>query len=271
MTARPADPPRPLADPDAPPLADPACSLADPDAPSPADAPRPLAIPDAPLPADPARDARAPAFAYPRHRALWPQVAAALGDCDLSHDRSHLARVYRWAVWLADGAGADRDLAGAAALVHDLVNLPKHHPDRADAAAQSARAAPAVLAAAGYGEGEIAEVVEAVRTSSWSAGLAATGPLGRVLQDADRLDAIGAIGVARTFACAQRMVDAGAALALHHADDPLAGDRPADDRRYAVDHFAVKLLRLADAMNLPAAAAEARRRHAGADDQPERD
>jgi uncharacterized protein len=119
-----------------------------------------------------------------------------------------------------------------------------------------------VLQDAGYDAGEIEQITDAVRTSSWSRGHAPSCPLGTVLQDADRLDAIGAIGIARTFATAQAMVSRGKDLALYDLADPLArrGRQP-DDRINALDHFPVKLLRLAQGMHLPAARQRATRRH----------
>jgi uncharacterized protein len=194
----------------------------------------------------------------PRHEELLEQISPRLPTDDLAHDRLHVLRVYAWAVRLAPEAGADPDLAGAAALVHDLVNVPKEGPDRSRGGELSARAAEGALAEAGYTRAEVVQITEAVRTCSWSSGSAPAGPLGQVLQDADRLDAIGAVGIVRTFATAQAMVNRGKELALYDPVDPLARrGREADDRRFALDHFMVKLLRLAEGMHLPAARAEA--------------
>jgi len=86
--------------------------------------------------------------------------------------------------------------------------------------------------------------------------------VGVVLQDADRLDAIGAVGIARCFACAQDMSRPEAPGRFYHPTDPLgAADRPLDDRLQAVDHFRAKLLRLAAGMHLESARHEAERRH----------
>ncbi|MCB9555224.1 MAG: HD domain-containing protein [Deltaproteobacteria bacterium] len=198
---------------------------------------------------------------FPRHAGLWPLVEAVLDSTDLAHDADHIARVYRWALRLAPEAGADGDLAGAAALVHDLVNVPKEHEQRADAGHQSAQAAAPLLKQAGYRDDEVAQIADVVATSSWSCGQSPRSPLAKVLQDADRLDAIGAIGIARTFVCAQGIHGRGRRLRLHQLDDVLAqGERQPDDRRFALDHFQTKLLKLADRMHLPSARQEAQRR-----------
>lgn len=193
---------------------------------------------------------------------LWGLVRPHVSATDIAHDADHVLRVYRWATRLAPEAGADQELAGAAALVHDLEPVPKESPDRALGGERAAVAALPMLERAGFSAAEIAEIQAAVRTSSWSRGLAPAGPTGAVLQDADRLDAIGAIGVARVFATAQGMVDRGADGRLWDPDDPFAATgRPLDDRRQALDHFARKLNRLAAGMHTSTARAEAGLRH----------
>jgi uncharacterized protein len=197
-----------------------------------------------------------------RHARLASLLESTFPDDDLAHDRLHVMRVHAWALRLAPGAGADPDLAGAAALVHDLVNVPKEAADRHLGGERSADAATPLLLEAGYSPSEVEVITAAVRRSSWSRGLPPEGPLDRVLQDADRLDAIGAIGIARTFATAQAMVCRGRRMALYHETDPLAARRGVDDAAFALDHFPAKLLRLAAGMHLPAAREEAERRAA---------
>jgi uncharacterized protein len=203
------------------------------------------------------------AFAHSRHQQLWPLVSATCPPGELAHDTQHLMRVYRWALRLASEAQVDPDLAGAAALVHDLVFVAKDSDQRARGGELSAAAAPAVLRQVGYDDTAIAAIAEAVRTCSWSRGLSPTSALGALLQDADRIDALGAIGLARLYACAQFMSSPTKLGLLHHGEDPIGtGDRILDDKRHAVDHVRVKLLKLADSMHFPASRAEAQRRHA---------
>jgi len=212
-----------------------------------------------------------PTFSYPRHRKLWDSIVADLPLDDLAHDADHVLRVYAWALRLAPEAGAMVELAGAAALVHDLVNIPKDSPDRPLGGEASAAASRGHLQRAGYDDDEVAAIVEAVRTCSWSRGLTPTGPLGRTLQDADRLDAIGAIGIARNFACAQSMATRPSPerhgqrtiSRFYHPADPLGhSGRALDDVLNAADHYPLKLLRLAETMHTQTARDEAQRRHA---------
>lgn len=197
---------------------------------------------------------------FPRHAALWELARPPLAGRDLAHDPDHALRVHSWAVRLAPEADADPDLAGAAALVHDLDATPKNDPARPLGGERSAALAAGPLAAAGYDARETAVIVAAVATSSWSRGLAPANAEGRALQEADRLDAIGAVGVARCFACHGAMAHEGARLL--DPDDPRGAARALDDGRIALDHFFAKLLLIAPTLTLPSARREGRRRHA---------
>lgn len=200
---------------------------------------------------------------FARHALVWRQVEPHLPPGELAHDRHHIARVYQWALRLSSEGGADADLAGAMALVHDLAFVPKDSPDRALGGERSARLAGVVLSAAGYAADDVAAIAEAVRTSSWSRGLVPTNALGVILQDADRLDAIGAVGLLRTVACAQYMSRPERPGRFYHDRDPFAdAGRTLDDKAQAIDHCYAKLLKLAAGMHLPSAKAEAAQRHA---------
>lgn len=192
----------------------------------------------------------------PALRDLLETVRARM-ERDPAHDLGHLLRVARWAVRLGRDEGVDPRLAVAAALLHDVVNLPKSHPERASASERSAEVAREVLPRLGFGAAEVEEVAGAIRDHSFSRGVVPASPLGRALQDADRLEALGALGV---FRCIATGVHLGADF--FHPGDPWARDRPLEDARYSVDHFFTKLLRLPPTMCTPAGRAEAERRSA---------
>lgn len=175
---------------------------------------------------------------------------------DAAHDLGHIDRVWANCVQiLPDEPQIDRDALHMAALFHDAVNLPKDAPNRAEAAALSAQVAADWLAAQGWTPERIARVTHAIEAHSFSAGVAPRSAEARVLQDADRLEALGAIGLARMFAVAGALGGA-----LWHADDPLAQRRPLDDRAYALDHLEVKLFRIAQTMQTPTGRAMAEER-----------
>ena len=161
---------------------------------------------------------------------------------DGAHDLGHLDRVWANAQAIAAEEGGDLEVLAAAAYLHDLVNLPKDHPARASAARLSAEAAGRLLAGQLRAERApdfVARVCEAIATHSFSGGGTPETLEARILQDADRLEALGAIGLMRWA-----MVSGALGRPLWDPEDPFAERRPADDRAWALDHFAVKLLRL---------------------------
>ncbi len=175
---------------------------------------------------------------------------------DGAHDVGHLLRVATWTLRLADASVSPKE-AIAAALLHDLVNLPKSSPLRSEASAMSAAEAARLLAARDFDLPTIERVTEAIVDHSFSRGAVPRSALGRALQDADRLEALGAIGVLRTAATGATM-----GTDFFDSDDPWAEHRELDDGRHTVDHFFVKLLRLPDTMTTEAGRVEARRRAA---------
>ena len=175
-------------------------------------------------------------------------IAAAHASDDGAHDANHLQRVWRTAcALLAQHPEADALVVQAASFLHDLVNLPKDHPQRAEASRLAAAAAQEELARIGFPSEKLAAVMHAIEVHSFSAGIAPDTIEAKIVQDADRLDALGAVGLARLFYTAGQM---GSMLA--HPHDPLAQSRAPDDRNYALDHIAVKLEKLPASMQTAA-------------------
>ena len=184
--------------------------------------------------------------------AAWrPRFAALAADAsgnDGAHDASHLDRVCRSAeALLAHHPEADALVVMAASYLHDLVNLPKDDPDRAQASRRSAALARERLAQLGFPADRLDAVAHAIEAHSFSAAIPATTIEARIVQDADRLDALGAIGLARMFYVAGSM-----GRALAHPSDPLAESREPDDRAWTLDHIVVKLARLPEMMQTEA-------------------
>ena len=165
------------------------------------------------------------------------------GHPDSAHDIGHLRRVWANARTLARGTKADLQVLEAAAFLHDLVNPPKSSPDRARASTVSAEAAARFLATTPFPPALIPAVVHAIAAHSFSAGITPETEEAMILQDADRLDALGAIGLARMFAVAGAL-----GSALFDPDDPLGRARPLNDRAFSLDHLETKLLTLPGTM-----------------------
>ncbi|QOL49166.1 HD domain-containing protein [Massilia litorea] len=175
-------------------------------------------------------------------------LAAAHAGNDGAHDASHLERVWRSARLLLDRhAQADALVVMAACYLHDLVNLPKNDPDRAQASRRAARLAREELARLGFPAERLDGVAHAIEAHSFSAAIEPTTIEAKIVQDADRLDALGAVGLARMFYVAGRM-----GRALAHPLDPLALGRDLDDGAWTLDHIMVKLAQLPGMMQLDA-------------------
>lgn len=178
------------------------------------------------------------------------------GAQDAAHDLGHIDRVWAHCQQImADEPTVDRDALHMAAIFHDAVNLSKDAPNRAEAASLSAQAAAAWLSIQGWPAARIARVAHAIEAHSFSAAVPPRSAEARILQDADRLEALGAIGLARMFAVTGAMGGA-----LFHPDDPMAQHRPLDDRAYALDHLEIKLFRIAQTMQTPTGRALAEER-----------
>jgi uncharacterized protein len=97
----------------------------------------------------------------------------------------------------------------------------------------------------------------AIAAHSFSAGIPCETIEAKVVQDADRLDSLGAIGIARCFTSAAIM-----GTPYYHEHEPFAENRALDDKSYAVDHFFVKLFRVAETLLTESARMEGARRAA---------
>jgi uncharacterized protein len=196
------------------------------------------------------------------HEALAAALQAHLPpDDDGAHDHAHLLRVWANAARIAAVEGGDGEVLAAAVLLHDCVSVEKSSPLRAQASRLAADRAADILGAMAWPGAAIAAVHHAIHAHSFSANITPRSLQARILQDADRLDAIGAIGIARCFYTAGRM-----GSALYDRADPRAAGRALDDRAFAIDHFPAKLLKLADGFQTAtgaALAAERTRRLAG--------
>jgi uncharacterized protein len=130
-------------------------------------------------------------------------------------------------------------------LLHDLVVYPKGSAKSSKSSDDSADLAENILQSYGYPQDKINRISYCIRTHSYSKKLIPASLEGRILQDADRLDALGAIGIARTFSAG-----GSEKRTFYNADDPFCrSSRGLDDRQWTLDHFQIKLLKLKDLMH----------------------
>ncbi|NBB13695.1 HD domain-containing protein [Pseudomonas sp. SLFW] len=185
---------------------------------------------------------------------LLPHTIAERADG--SHDVSHLHRVWTNVCAIRNKEGGDPEILIAATLLHDCVSVEKNSPFRSSASRLAAAKAGELLSEMGWDEERIDAVAHAIEAHSYSANIAPTTLEARILQDADRLDAIGMIGVARLFYVSGRM-----GSHLYDPTDPQAKSRELDDKRYATDHFKTKLFTLAQGFQTATGKQMAQTRH----------
>jgi uncharacterized protein len=156
-----------------------------------------------------------------------------------AHTLDHTTRVYNLCMKIGKELDANLRVLGAAALLHD-VGRPREDETGISHSILSGEMGRGVLSESGFTDIEIDQVVEAIRTHRFSEGLEPYSLEGRILSDADKLDAMGAIGVFRAIAQAESK-RGGMEAFLKHADD--------------------KLLKLKDLMYTEPSRIEAEKRH----------
>jgi uncharacterized protein len=165
-------------------------------------------------------------------------------ESDAAHDIAHIKRVVKNAEKICSAESADKEIVTAAAWLHDCVILPKDHPERKKASTLAAERAADFLSSIDFPAIKIPAVAHAIEAHSYSAGIPPKSTEAKIVQDADRLDALGAIGIARCFSVGGQLD-----RPIYHPDDPFAESREPDDSVWTVDHFYKKLFRLPELLN----------------------
>ncbi|MDP5253257.1 MULTISPECIES: HD domain-containing protein [unclassified Vibrio] len=174
---------------------------------------------------------------------------------DLAHDAAHISRVVKSAKTLAIKESANLDIVMPAAYLHDLFSYGKDHPLNHQSSLLSADNAIAFLTSIEYPNELLSAIHHAIHAHSYSANIAPTTLEAKIVQDADRLDALGAIGIARTIQVSSHLN-----RPLYQLDDPFANHRALDDSQFCLDHFYTKLLNLVALFHTTGAKQEAQLR-----------
>ena len=176
------------------------------------------------------------------------------------HDWWHIYRVWQTSLYIAAREKVDRDVVQLAALLHDIGDWKFHDGDES----VGPRLTREWLQSLAVDENIIDPVCTIIANLSFKGADVKAAPLsaeGQVVQDADRLDAIGAIGIARAFAYGgskgREMHDPEVAPVLHSSFDQYKASRGT-----TINHFHEKLLLLKDRLNTATARALAEGRHA---------
>lgn len=181
---------------------------------------------------------------------------------DLAHGWEHVSRVYTLAQYIAEREGANRFVTAMAALMHDLgrafrqdgVKQSGHHADL------SVTLATEILNRYQVAPRRQQDILHAIIAHSFSRGVEPETLEAGVVRDADRLDALGAVGIMR-WAITGAMRHTPETLS-YHPEDPFAEEHTPDDNRYMLDHFYAKLLKLGETMTTETGRTLAQRRTA---------
>jgi len=174
---------------------------------------------------------------------------------DSAHDFDHIMRVYKNAQKICKKEKTDEKLVLSAVLLHDVISYPKSDKRSKLSSFKSSDASKKILKNYDFTEDEIQIISDAIKDHSFSQNKTPKTIEGKILQDADRLDAIGAIGIARVFAVA-----GSEKRPLFSIDDPFCKKRTPDDQKWALDHFYKKLMLLESLMNTKSGKIEAKKR-----------
>lgn len=205
--------------------------------------------------------ARGPRLEPPREidPALWARLVAEARararSAEPAHDFFHVERVVANAIAIAREEGAREAVCASAALLHELFTHPKGHPESSRAGDVCAVHAREVLECEGAPAWLVSPVCDAIRDHAFSKGVVPDALESRVLQDADRLDALGAIGLARMWATCAEMK-----RPFYAPEDPFCASRPPDDKLWGLDHVFKKLLVVPERLHTNAARAMAKPR-----------
>ncbi len=174
---------------------------------------------------------------------------------DPAHDFEHTMRVYKNAQKICKKEKSNEKLVLSAVLLHDIVSYSKSDKRSKMSSIQSAKKSKKILEKFDFSKEEIAIILDAIKDHSFSQNKIPKTLVGKILQDADRLDALGAIGIARVFATGGLLK-----RPFYNIDDPFCKRRIPDDKTWTVDHFFQKLLKLESLMNTKSGKAEAKKR-----------
>ena len=179
-----------------------------------------------------------------------------ISDTDVSHDFEHALRVLFNAERIAKKEGGDFDIIVPAALFHDLIAYPKDHPDRHKSQEESAIATEKILNDFNsFPKKKIDKIKTCITECSFSKGIVPKLLESKILQDADGLEATGAISIMRTYSSAGQMK-----RPFYNSDDPFCKNRKVDTSKFALDLFYERLLIVVERMHTKTAKRIAQRR-----------
>lgn len=171
------------------------------------------------------------------------------------HDKSHVERVYNLAVHIAKEENADLDVVKAAALLHDVARTMEDEGQILDHASKGAEIAKKILIEVGFPKEKTVQVLHCIEVHRFRKGMKPESLEAKILQDADRLDILGAVGIARVLTRG-----GWSNLPIY---DPMIPPKDKYDGKSltSVNHIYEKILKVKDTINTKTARQIAEQRH----------
>lgn len=187
---------------------------------------------------------------------LFEQKIASIASVDdPAHDLLHFKRVVGLAKMICAKEGGRPEIVVPAAWLHDFVIVHKDSPLRKQASKLSAEGAINFLKTINYPSDFYDDISHAIEGHSFSANIEIKTLEAKIVQDADRLDGLGAIGIARCFAVAGMLK-----RSFYFETDPFCKTRTPDDSIFTIDHFYKKLFKTAETLKTNSGIEEGRKR-----------
>jgi uncharacterized protein len=178
-----------------------------------------------------------------------------ISNTDVSHDFEHALRVLINAEMITKEEKADFDIIVPAALFHDLIVYPKDHPEKHKSQEESAELTEKILNKIPEFPKKIKKIKTCILECSFSKGIIPKLLESKILQDADGLEATGAISIMRTYSSTGQMK-----RPFYNSRDPFCKNREADSTEFALDLFYTRLLKVEARMHTKKAKEIAKRR-----------
>lgn len=163
-----------------------------------------------------------------------------ISSTDPSHDINHALRVMNLCSMIAIKEEGNEDILVPAALFHDLINYPKDHSKAKYNSSLSAESTKTILDnISEYPKSKIDKTCKAIEQCSFTKNIKPDFIESAILQDADGIEATGAISIMRTFASAGSMQKI-----FYNPKDPFCEKRSPNDKKYSIDLFYSRLMQI---------------------------
>jgi uncharacterized protein len=164
------------------------------------------------------------------------------------HDYLHVSRVYNLAKQIGKEENADLLILEVAAIMHDLGRHDETLDPSKDHAIESAKYAKIILEECDFPKEKIDAVLYCIKTHRFSKGIIPNTKEAKILQDADKIDGLGAVGIMRVFSVGKEKNRLN-----YNPKDPFGKTRTElDEKKYNMDHFYTKLFKLKGLMHTSA-------------------